>query len=358
MKIGCYTDVHCAYTSSILPLHCEGSKYTTRLQMIIDTFKWMYQLFDKQNVDMIVNCGDLFDSHSLRSEEIAAMSEALSYSKGIQEYHVLGNHEILDKNRNFYATALLKNYPQIEVVQIPTKIENISFLPYMEEEDVNEVLPMLKNKILFSHIDIKGSRVTPQHTLTSGVAPLKLLDLFELVINGHLHAPESFGEYIHNIGASTSLSFADNTDYTPSVTIIDSDTLEFERFDNPYAIRFVKLNVNSKEDLFRELMVISNPVALRVSVPAEQKLNAAEWISEYYKDAPEMLVASRVIADGVVYNPTSTADDIDVSDLHSGDITDKFKEFLTTQELKYPIDAYIKEINEISGGEDSNEHSI
>lgn len=358
MKIGIYTDVHCAYTSSILPLHCEGSKYTTRLQMIIDTFKWMYELFENHKVDMIVNCGDLFDSHSLRSEEIAAMSEALSYSRGTQEIHVLGNHEILDKHRNFYATALLKNYSHIEVIQIPTKLNNLSFLPYMAEEDVEEVLPLLENQILFSHVDIKGSRVTPQHNLENGVEPLRLLDLFQLVINGHLHSPQSFGEYIHNIGASTSLSFADNTDYTPSVTILDTDTLQFERFDNPHAIRFIKINANNQEEFEHELIATGdNPVALRLTVPYDKKVDAEQWLSSYVKETPDKIVASRLISNGTVYNPTTHSDDLDISILKMDDVMDKFKSFLSTQQLKYPIDVYLAEIDNLTK-EVPNEHNV
>lgn len=350
MKIGIYTDVHCAYTSSILPLHCGDSKYTTRLKMIIDTFQWMYALFHEHRVDMIVNCGDLFDSHSLRSEEIAAMSEALSYSTGIPEFHVLGNHEILDKNRNFYATALLSNYSHIEVIQTPTKYDNLSFLPYMSAEDVEEVLPMLKNQILFSHIDIQGSMVTPQHMLESGVDPIQLLDLFDFVINGHLHSPQSFGDYIHNIGASTSLSFADNSEYTPSVTILDTEGMTFERFENPHAIRFIKMNVEDQAEFERHMKNVHNPVALRVTVPYDKKTDAETWVSQHWSDNPNDLVACRIMSDGVGYTPTMTSEELDLSSMQSMDVVDKFKQFLHTQPLKYPIESYISEIEEFSGG--------
>ena len=113
MRVGIYTDIHCSYTSSILPLHIDNSCYTARLKMVVDTFKWMYELFEHNNVDYIVNCGDLFDSYRLRAEEISAMAESLSYNSGIPEYHIIGNHEVMDVRRNFYATALLNNYNYI-----------------------------------------------------------------------------------------------------------------------------------------------------------------------------------------------------------------------------------------------------
>ena len=97
--------------------------------------------------------------------------------------------------------------------------------------------------MLFSHIDIKGSFVTPQHILDEGVDIVRLSNNFKKVINGHLHSPQSFnGGSVLNIGASTSLSFSDNSEYIPHVAIVDSNSLNITYFNNPYAIRFIKLD--------------------------------------------------------------------------------------------------------------------
>ena len=113
--LGIYSDVHTVNKSSIMPYHSTDSKYSVRLQMIIDTFKWMYNVFENEHVDVICNCGDLFDSHIVRAEELNAISDCYRYSKGTREIHIIGNHEIFDNNRNFYSTAMLKNFPFIEI---------------------------------------------------------------------------------------------------------------------------------------------------------------------------------------------------------------------------------------------------
>lgn len=344
MLVGIYTDAHCSYTSSILPLHCEGSKYTTRLQMIIDTFRWMYDLFDAYDVDLIVNCGDLFDSFKLRAEEVSAMAEALQFSKGISEIHVLGNHEVLDKRRNFYATALLNNYSHIDVVTVPTKLDNgLSFLPYMTTDEASECIPWLSNKILFSHIDVKGSLVTPTYELDTGVDSTSLGCYFDLVMNGHLHSPQSLNKVVHNVGACTSLSFSDNSDYTPHICILDTETLERRYFQNPYAIRFRKLD--SGIDSLRTHLLSSgrdNREVIRITVPASKRAEAEELLK-----SDSNVVTYRITSE---VEAVETPDILQPSKLDlKGDIASKFVEFLSiSNDLNYPIENYLSVVAELS----------
>ena len=136
MKIGIYSDLHISRNSSIMPLHKEDSKYSTRLQMILDTGKWMYEEFEKQGVELIVNCGDTVDSSVLKADEISALQEFYSYSKGVEEYHIVGNHELSDKN--FYSTSILN---QLKFVTIVDRIKSfyigdvgIAFIPYVKPD--------------------------------------------------------------------------------------------------------------------------------------------------------------------------------------------------------------------------------
>lgn len=343
MKIGIYTDVHCSYTSSILPIHCDGTKYTTRLNMIINTFKWMYDKFNAENVDIIVNCGDLFDSHNLRSEEISAMSEALSYSKGIPEYHVLGNHEILDKRRNFYATALLSNYNNITVVDVPLKTDmGLSFLPYMEPEDVNNCLSMIKNDYLFSHIDIQGSRLNQFYTMDTGVETQKLKDLFKFVFNGHIHTYQNLGDNIYNVGATTSYSFSDDSSRMPGICVFDTDTKVLQRFGNPYAIRFMTVNCETDNE-YNALKILlddstSNFLALKVRCELSLKESVMKLLDSY-----DNIVTYRIQTNAVVKS-FQTIEDTTSSTLEdSSSVYDKFIDFIDNHaELKFGKEYYHK----------------
>ena len=73
MKIGIYSDVHISRTSSILPLYLnDQSKYTLRLENCINSMNDMYQTFEDRNVDVIINCGDTFNSHTISADEMSA----------------------------------------------------------------------------------------------------------------------------------------------------------------------------------------------------------------------------------------------------------------------------------------------
>lgn len=340
MRIGIYTDVHCCYTSSILPIHCKSSKYSVRLQMIIDTFRWMYETFRKNNVDLIINCGDLFDSYNIRAEEVCAMSEALSHGGDIPEIHVLGNHEIVDNHRTFYANGLLSQCSHIKVVDQPLKLQNgISLLPYMPWNNAVEVIPMLSNRYLFSHVDIKGSAVTPQHCLTEGVDPDKLTDFFELVVNGHLHSPQSWRNKIFNIGATTSLSFSDNSSYRPRVSILDTTTNNFQFFTNPYAITFIKASISNIEELRNYLN--SYPKVMRIQCASALKPEIEQILVDR-----EDVVAYRIQTTDAQILTEAEAPSVDTA--VDGGLITQFREFITSfDDLKYPVDDYIRVINEM-----------
>lgn len=340
MKIGVYTDIHCCYTSSILPIHCESSTYTTRLQMIIDTFRWMYDIFEQQEVDFIVNCGDLFDSCNVRSEEISALAKALSYSRGIPEYHILGNHDTLDKRRYFYSTALLSGFPYIEIIDNPTKLNNgVSFLPYMEADKAQEILGCLQNDILFSHLDIQGSRLNQFKVLEEGTDPKALSNLFKLVINGHIHSYQRIKSNVYNIGSTTSLSFSDNSDYCPGITIVDTDSFDILRISNPYAIRFIKFNfkdLNKNQCLSyldSKLSNIANKVVLKIDCKGELKETLAQYVGNF-----ENVLTCKVVGYGC--RATESGSEV-IQSATKDNVVTSLDHFLSgCDDLKYSLDIY------------------
>lgn len=356
MNIGIYSDVHVSYTSSIMPLSCPGSKYTRRLQMIIDSFKYMYDVFEKNNVELIFNNGDLFDSHTIRSEELTAVAEAYSYSKGVKEYHIIGNHDTLDNSRNFYSTSILDSSGFISVINEPTVLEDgISLLPYMKPEFVTiDLLNSLSSKsnILMSHIDILGSHLRPDYTMDSGVDPELLANYFDVVFNGHLHTHEVINtsrSRVMNLGSFSSNSFSDSNSYRPGFWIYNTETKIGKRYENPNAILFRKYSVSSIESLIELLnkRVRRNAkYIMRITVPYSLRSDARDVIQSY-----ENIVAFKIVADikSSMINPNS---DISKRINSENDITEEFLKFLDDNPnlMKYPrkyYDEYIKKIREI-----------
>lgn len=360
MKIGIIADVHASYTSSIMPIYQEGSKYTTRLQMCIDSIKWSQELFKKNNVSYVINLGDLFDNTIVRSEELTAVSEAYS-SSTIQEFYLLGNHETLDVNRKFYSTAML-NRENVVTVSQPCRITlnhsvEIAFIPYMKFDNINHnMLKDIKADIVFTHLDIKGSHLRQDYQAEFGVEPELLSMYFNHTFNGHIHTAERIlpekGYDIRNVGSLTSTSFADSNEYIPSAHIYDTDTGLFESYQNPYAILFRRIKVNSIEELYGKLEKYKNQ--FRYIIRAVVPYDIREECYKIINDMPNVLT-SRVVSNISSQNSHILNTNRDsVKMVSRDDLKVEFLNFLKSdyeksskEVLKYPYNKYLEVMSEL-----------
>ena len=340
MKVQIYTDLHCSYTSSILPLYSgESSKFTTRLEMIVNTGRWLSDLAKKENVDLIINGGDTFDSIIVKAEELVAISEFFKCFEEVScdHYVLVGNHEKV--NENFNGSEIFSGFKSVHVVDKPKKItDEISLLPYMQEDLItHDLLKTIRGKLLVSHIDIQGSCLRDSYILDSGVNPEMLAEYFEFVANGHLHTAEKLKttqNEVWNIGGVSSISFVDNQEYIPSCVIFDTETKTFKRYENPYSILFRKISIDTVKDLLLELKKLpENPVVLSIKFSNyEQKVDLQNILDKNSK------VLNYKLVNTVVDPGTESLDLVDVTSL---DVKSKFEEFLDTTELRYEKQDYL-----------------
>lgn len=354
MKVGIYTDLHCAYTSSILPLACPtSSKYTTRLQMIIDTGKWLNELFTNNKVDMIVNGGDTCDSNILKSTEITALADFFKqFTSDIPHYVITGNHEILDEDSEFHATAILDGIGTITVINKPTKINDcVSVLPYMNSNNIdNNLLKSLSNNLLVSHIDIMGSALRAEYIMDTGVNPEMLAEYFDFVANGHLHTAEhvhTSKNNVWNIGSTSSVSFVDNNEYIPSAIIYDTDTKTFKRYENPYTILFRKLSADSVSDVINQINNLSDDhkYVVRITCPYDCR----EEIRQYL-DGQSKVITYRVVSNNHGKSINLSNNSLLIKNLdRRSDMKTEFIKFLNknSDSMKYPMKEYMKVLENI-----------
>ena len=121
-KIGIYSDVHISHNSSIMPAFLNDGIYSTRLDMCKKSIEWMYETFANNKVDIIVNCGDMYNSHSVSSDEIHALVhtindiyqpyEVLSWSPSL-DITIPGNHDKFNNTFNSLEFLKLSGYTQL-----------------------------------------------------------------------------------------------------------------------------------------------------------------------------------------------------------------------------------------------------
>ena len=344
MKYLIFTDLHLSYNSSILPLSCDNSIYTTRLQMCIDTLKRVFNVAKQENVDKIIFGGDMFNAHTLRAEEITAFSDAMRhYDNEIPLIIITGNHDILDNNSNFYSSSILDLFDNVSIYNKPTKIDDeLSVLPYMPFDKVTEeVIKEINNKILVSHIDIYGSMLGNKYELDFGVQP-NLFNGFTKVFNGHIHTRQELSDNVMNIGSCVSHSFSDDPEYIPGFIIYDSETDEVERWDNFDSILF--RSIDTREDSLIEFIesCLNTYYKYALRVTTDNKIKTTELLDKY----STMFIAYRVITNSI--NSDVVKEELDEVDIDYDNLTKQFEDFLHTQEsLKYPLKDYLDVIHEL-----------
>lgn len=369
IKIGIVSDVHLAYTSSIMPLHKDGSKFTTRLQMCIDSINWSEELFKEKQVDYIFNLGDLCDNTVLRAEEISALSELYKSrnENSIKEYYVLGNHEALDTQHKYHSTSFLKNVPNMEVISVPKIIElvkdnetlKVTALPHMDFNKINhEFLKSINSEILFSHIDIKGSSIRQNYCADFGIDPDMLCMYFNQGFNGHIHTQEELKcakKNFWNVGSLTSISFSDSKYYVPSAHIYDTETQKFESFQNPYVILFRDLKANSVAELKNNIKNLVNnqfKYILKLTVPYEIR-NAVQEIVQAFPNVISYRTISDLSRENKNLDLQLENSQIKLDTIDEKNIKAEFLEFIKNYEkhekeiLKFPYDLYLKVISEV-----------
>ncbi|PJZ19742.1 hypothetical protein CEW46_21420 [Bacillus cereus] len=281
MLIGGYTDPHWSMNSSILPAPTD--RLTPRLEMLTESYKWMYDLFGKE-VDIIVDGGDLTDTPNLSVQEITALSNALSYSKGVPEYHVLGNHEKLSEDSEFSSLKLLNLGSNFHVIDKPQRLDinpEIAFYPYTHSPS-EEVLQQIQGKVLFSHLTILGSYFNKYVKAKNGLDPRIIEKYFEMTINGHIHTSSWVSKKVLNLGTFAGVSFADTYQaHYPSAFILDTDTMKLEIHENPHAIRFLSMNHDSLAGLSKSVNKLKEGrYAIKAQVPYELKEDARKLLEQ------------------------------------------------------------------------------
>ena len=245
MKIGIIGDVHWSKYSSIV--RTRGKKYSERLENCIKSINWAEEI--TQGCDKIIYVGDFFDSSELNSEELTALKELVWNDS--PHIFLVGNHELGLNDLSFSSAHLFDFRGGRVTIDKPccTCFGNteICYLPYIVNNSGNIEDYLTKpsdnyKRIIFSHNDIAGIQLG-KYVSQSGFSIENIEANCDLFINGHLHNGNIIGDKIINIGNLTGQNFNENAfNYSHHIGILDTDTLTYELYDNPYAFNFYKLD--------------------------------------------------------------------------------------------------------------------
>ena len=324
MKLLLYTDVHWSEYSSIV--RSRGIKYSKRLENLISSVNWAEGL--AESCDAVVCLGDFFDKPNLTSEEITALSEIKWCDK--PHYFLVGNHDSNINDLSFASTYVFTG-SDFHIISKPTVMSldinsstDVYLIPYIIEsnrQSLNSYLTLPKNAlgktVIFSHNDIAGIQYG-KFTSVSGFTIDEIKDNCDLFINGHLHNAGFVDEeeQILNLGNLTGQNFNEDAFvYRHFCAILDTDTLDIQFFENPYALNFYKAEISTLADLDK----IKGPNAV-VSLHCDAKI--ANKVRERLGELD--FTEHRLFLDFDL----SSVDDVEISELASVDYLQQFSEYV------------------------------
>lgn len=311
MKIALATDNHFCEKSSIV--HKMGTKYTLRLENQLKSLEWFENLALEKNCSAVIYLGDFFDKSSLTDKEITASKE-IKWNN-LKHYFIIGNHESSDSGLVYSSTKTLESEDRIMISE-PKKTDlgncELCFLPYVTESDRISLeqyfgTKTIKPRIILSHNDIAGIQMGPVVSKT-GFEIGEIETNCDLFINGHLHNGQMLTNKVINLGNLTGKDFGeDAAKYKHNVAILDTDTLQVELIENPYAFNFYKLEINTSMDISKINNLKNNSV---VSIKCKDFLFAD--LKAAIEANSTKIIDSRIITIREIVNSTQ---DINIADL-------------------------------------------
>lgn len=216
-----------------------------------------YQLIKEEAIDVVLICGDIYDTTLASKEAIQLFDEAMQHM--IQELKVkviviAGNHDSptrLSVMKELLKTRGLYIYGTLSEAITPLIIDDVDFypIPFVHKDTISAVyqqsfssyeqafLYMMdhirsqkkdRRQIVLAHAFVNGASVCESDRFAQiGGADLISKDIFhdiDYVALGHLHRPQQIDEHIRYSGSLCPYTFGETAD--KQAIIIDSDTMQ------------------------------------------------------------------------------------------------------------------------------------
>lgn len=193
--------------------------------------RWVEEIADKYNPDIVCNLGDAFHNHAVLRSEILTEFKRHAERVGAKRpyWYVVGNHcQFKPKDNKYHALQTLDNISGFTVFDKITELpqHNITVVPYVQKF---EDFPLNTNSICIAHATFIGCDYGFKRE-DCGVNADKVSA--DVIISGHIHKRQSFGNviypgtpYAHN---------ATDVDQTKGILLFDTSTYKQTFIESPF----------------------------------------------------------------------------------------------------------------------------
>lgn len=223
--------------STVLP-----SGLTSRLQDVVDCFRWHVDEARDRGCEMLIISGDLFESRTVLSlPVIHAACGCLQYASngfGVDGLHiVVGNHDSYLRSPDINSVVMFSGLAQVH--DRPCMDPPFAFVPWTDDEEqmqamVAQVAKEKRCQYLVTHCLVED--IYP----TGGISFATLMPKrWKRIFLGDVHQPGEFKRAMY-IGAPMQFDFGD-AGGERGFRILDTETDEVEFIENTHAPKFHKV---------------------------------------------------------------------------------------------------------------------
>lgn len=246
-KILTFGDLHISSFHQFSRIETTG--FSTReqehLEVANDIVKYLQE--HTGEVEAVVFLGDLIHpvGGNISCDNLLTASEFISriqeecIKQNIIYYLIVGNHDLNAINGNIASHKLIpfKKWQNVKVIDSLQEDGDYVFLPFTHTpidtvQAFLEKIPNKENKIIFSHVDIRGANMGAGIMVERGIDS-DFLKQFKAVFQGHYHVPQKLGTNIWVSGSTQKTSFKDPGGGSLLIYDVDTGKVERQKFNVP-----------------------------------------------------------------------------------------------------------------------------
>ena len=334
MRIAIYGDVHWSQNSSII--RSMGNSYSSRLENLIRSLNWAEECAFNHGCSAVIILGDFFDSNVLNSIEVSALHE-IKWAP-IGHIFITGNHETNVSSLEYSTSDVFKLCPNAQVINKPEHylVEGTTaefcFLPYILERDrqsLDTYFPPKSpniNRIIFSHNDIKDIQYGPFKSV-EGFTIEEIHDNCDLMFNGHIHHCQCITDKIFHTGNLSGQNFTEDAfKFEHTMQILDTETLHYDIYENPYAYNFYKIDctfVTTEQEFLDQFTKVKRNAVITLKIKDSMK----DYAQAFLEANKEIIVESRLL---IEHDLATITDDLNSQLIEGVDHLCQFEKYVLT----------------------------
>lgn len=192
----------------------------------------LFQIVEKMGLPLNVWLGDLLDNKEVIRGK--CLNDYYHYFRDSKLKHVVlvGNHDWFSLECKEHSLELLKELPNVTVVDRPTKIDDALFLPYYHDLSAfRKAIEEDDSRILIMHQGVNGFDFGNGFIEDKGLE-LTEIGKYELVVSGHFHKFQRKGNLLYP-GTPFTHSFGES-DQEKFIATLDPVSLKMEFIKTPF----------------------------------------------------------------------------------------------------------------------------